>query len=787
MRRLISVALSLSVLGIHPRAATAEPVGEPAHPGVFSGDARALPTVPPWTTATPRREGPPRRNTAPEGYVPPAPIEQKRRDPLLQHEAYTRSNRPRIYSPPELDFAGGVDTGYTPPDTVGDIGSSHYIQAVNGASSIIRIYNKSGTLLAGPINMSSLWTAGGACVSGGGDGIVLYDPLASRWLLAEFASTGNHLCIYLSRNDDPVAGGWLNYDFETPEFPDYPKVAVWSTGYYVTTNESQPTVYALDRTKMLAGLPAAMQRFTAPLLAGFGFQSLTPADLDGTSAPPGGSPAFFARHDDDELNDPFAADPVHDFVEIWQLDIDFNTPANSSFALATSLPVAEFNSNLCGTSSSCVPQPGTAQKLDPIREVIMWRLQYRNFGAYQTLIGNFTVDVNGANHHGIRWFELRRTGLGAWSLYQEGTYAPDAVHRWLGAIAMDGSGNMALGFSVSDAASVFPGMRYSGRLASDGLGSMTQAEVTVMAGAASKPSDPRWGDYAAMSVDPIDDCTYWFTSEHVPSPDIWATRIARFRYDAPTCVSASAPPCGNNVKEVGEDCDGTDDAFCPGLCSGSCTCPAPSCGNDAVEVGEECDGTSAAACSTGLCNADCTCNLCGSTPAALCRTAEAARASVQIKDDPIDSKDKVTWSWKKGDLTLKDDFGNPTQFRGPHYQVCVYDNSPASQPLMNALVTAGGTCGTKACWKESSKGYRYTNRDGNSNGISGLSLVAGDQGRAAIKVQGKGVALDTPHPTLTLPVTVQLVADTGYNQTCWQTQYSTAAKNDTTQFKAKGP
>ncbi len=204
------------------------------------------------------------------------------------------------------------------------------------------------------------------------------------------------------------------------------------------------------------------------------------------------------RHRDDEVHNPGSNDPGADFLEIWEFAVDFATPANSTFTLAATISVTEFESELCGLSSfECVPQPGTGVELDPLREVVMWRLQYRNFGTHQTLVGTFVTDVDGgaADHHGMRWFELRRVGTGAWSLFQEGTYAPDADHRWLGSIAMDGSGNIALGYSISSS-TTFPGIRYVGRTAGDSGGTMTTGEITVVAGGASQTSSERWGDYS---------------------------------------------------------------------------------------------------------------------------------------------------------------------------------------------------------------------------------------------------------------------------------------------------
>jgi PKD repeat protein len=348
--------------------------------------------------------------------------------------------------------------------------------------------------------------------------------------MSEFASSGNHLCVYVSQDANPVSSGWYLYDFQTTNFPDYPKYAVWPDAYYVSTNENDPAAYALDREKMLLGLPATSQRFTAPDLAGFPFQALIPSDLDGATLPPAGSPNYFMRHRDDEVHNLGSNDPSQDFLEIWEFHVDFAVPANSSFAKLADVAVSEFDSDLCGLSSFfCFPQPGTTTTLDPLREVVMWRLQYRNFESHETLVGNLVTDVDGTDHGGIRWFELRRTVGGPWALFQEGTVAPDQHHRWMGSIAMDGSGNIALGYSVSSS-TVYPGIRYTGRLASDPAGTMPQGEHTIIDGAGYQSPSTRWGDYSAMSVDPADDCTFWYTNEYLPANGLWQTRIATFRF-----------------------------------------------------------------------------------------------------------------------------------------------------------------------------------------------------------------------------------------------------------------
>ncbi|MFZ2171547.1 MAG: hypothetical protein WAW61_18140 [Methylococcaceae bacterium] len=438
---------------------------------------------------------------------------------------------PNPFDKPKLNFAGQGFSGFAPPDTVGDVGPKHYIQMINGptGSASFVIYNKSGRVLVPQTALQNL-AISGPCTSGLGDPIVLYDPLADRWLMSELASTFTDLCVYISKTNNPVTGGWWIYDFTTPDFPDYPKYAVWQDAYYVSSNESSPAAYALDRTKMLAGLPATSLRFTAPFLPVFGFQALTPADLDGRTPPPAGAPGYFIRQVDDELL--FNALTGNDYLEIWAFHADFATPANSTFTKLPDIPVADFDSDLCGVDFvGCIPQPGTGTLLDPIREIVMWRVQYRNFAGAEKLVGNFVVDVNDFDDHaGIRWFELNKTIPADWSLAQQGTYSPDAEGRWMGSIAMDGCRNIALGFSVSSE-SVFPSIRYAGRLASDAPGTLPQGENSILAGLFSQASSIRWGDYSSMNVDPADDRTYWYTNEYVTPPDgLWTTRIATFKF-----------------------------------------------------------------------------------------------------------------------------------------------------------------------------------------------------------------------------------------------------------------
>ena len=502
-------------------------VSAPVTPVVFEGDLRTVAPAPAWKPGDPIKSVP--RRSYPRA-APPLLEAASTVDPVVQDWFGADANR--AFTTPTVSVAGLGFTGVQPPDPVGDIGSGHYIQAINaGNSSNFKIFTKTGAAATGTLSMGTLGT--GSCANGWGDPIVLYDQQADRWLMTEFAN-GNRLCMYVSRSSDPVAGGWYFYSFTTPNFPDYPKYSVWADGYYMTSNEGgNPPIYAFDRAKMLAGAPATSQRFTASPALSFGFQAITPADMDGGLAPPSGSPAYFGRHRDDEVH---GGSTGSDYIDLWSVSVDWTTPANSVITKLPAVAVSEFDSTLCGTSSfQCFQQPNS-QRLDPLREVIMNRLQYRNFGSYETLVGNFVTDTGG-DHGAVRWFELRRTG-GSWGLQQEGTYSPDGTNRWMAGVSMDGSGDIALAYSVSSL-SVNPGLRYTGRLVGDPAGTMTQVETTLRAGSGSQNGE-RWGDYSAMGVDPSDDCTFWYTNEYMPSGS-WGTWIGAFKFDS----CGGTPPSGD--------------------------------------------------------------------------------------------------------------------------------------------------------------------------------------------------------------------------------------------------
>ncbi|MDH3524440.1 MAG: hypothetical protein OES32_12720 [Acidobacteriota bacterium] len=538
-------------------------VGDPVVGIPVDIDLRTLPIEEPWKPGDPIREIPRRLDGRTE-IVVDTPV---RLDPLVELQAGYQAGPPAITEFLNYD---GNSSAANPNDPTGDVGLNYFIEMINGpGGSSVTVYDKTdGSLDAGPFPLDTL-SPGGVCTSGIGDPIVLYDHLAQRWLLTEFSSSGNGMCIYTSRTSDPIAGGWCAYVFQDTSFPDYPKYGVWPDVYLATSNQNAngPNVYGFDRVNMLSPdgttcpTMRPVQKFGAPNLPVYNFETLTPVDLDGPPPPPG-TPAYFLRHRDEELvGDP--PNPATDPVELYEMTVDFDTPANSTFVQAPNIILSDFDSNLCPpiTVFSCVPQP-SGPPLDPLLEVVMQRASYRNFGTHEVLLGVLQTDVNDyPDHSAERWFEVRG-GSGAWSLFQEGTWSPGNEGRFMGMTAMDGDGNIMLAYNVSNddanPPAVFPSIRYTGRLASDPLNVMTVPETEMATGGASNSSS-RYGDYNQMGVDPVDDCTFWFLGMYNPAGK--AVRIAAAKFDA--CTGGATAIFADGFESG--DCSAWDFTF-PGPC-----------------------------------------------------------------------------------------------------------------------------------------------------------------------------------------------------------------------------
>jgi hypothetical protein len=449
-------------------------------------------------------------------------------DPVVQSSAPI----PNVTTTAGVNIDGVGDTSNTPsnpcncapPDTNGAVGATQFVQWVNTA---FAVYNKTGGLVAGPTAGNTLWSGfGGGCqTNNDGDIIAQYDKFANRWVLSQFSvSTTPFLqCVAVSTTSD-ATGTYSRYAFQEPNFNDYPKLGIWPDGYYFSFNMFNGNTFvgaracAFDRTSMLAGAAATQVCFQESSSVA----SLLPSDLDGTTAPPAGEPNFYLNFGTNALN-------------LFKFHVDFATPANSTFTGPTNIPVAAFTA-ACSGGGTCIPQPSTSNKLDSLADRLMYRLAYRNFtgtGAHESLVVNQSVTVSGNRRSsvtGVRWYELRDPN-GTPTVFQQGTFSPNSNSRWMGSIAMDKFGDIAVGYSESSG-SLFPSVAYTGRVPTDPLGTM-EAENLVFQGSGSQTGGlHRWGDYSSMSVDPVDDCTFWYTTEYLKSSGSfnWSTRIISFKF-----------------------------------------------------------------------------------------------------------------------------------------------------------------------------------------------------------------------------------------------------------------
>jgi hypothetical protein len=490
---------------------------------------------PPLTQPGPPREKPlrPLRPSGPSGAAP------SQADPVLQTSpstsvAITAGNS---FDGMGAGFVGpqGIFTvNFAPPDPNGAVGATQFVQWVNTS---FAVFDKTtGTVLYGPAAANTLWTGfGGPCeTSNDGDGIAQYDKAANRWVITQpIYSSPYMICLAVSTTSD-ATGTFNRYAFSMPNFPDYPKLGIWPDGYYMSFNMFQggdgtpflgARACAMDRSAMLAGAAATQVCFQ---LSNF-FASLLPSDLDGATPPPAGSPNYFIDLFVNSLN-------------LWNFHVDFQTPANSAFTGPTNIRVAAFSKACNG--GVCIQQLGTPQQLESLADRLMYRLAYRNFALasppHESLVVNHSVNA-GSGNSGIRWYELRDPG-GTPTVYQQSTFAPDSDSRWMGSIAMDRVGDMLVGYSVSSI-SIHPGIRYTGRAVTDPLSTMQIESSFIFAGGGSQiTSLNRWGDYSSMAIDPVDDCTFWYTQEYLKNDGTfnWSTRVSSASF--PNCRTLPTAP-----------------------------------------------------------------------------------------------------------------------------------------------------------------------------------------------------------------------------------------------------
>jgi hypothetical protein len=504
-------------------------------------------------------------------------------DPALQPPAPVSSPAP---APPGKNIPalgsqfkgpqGNFNVQSAPPDTTGAVGETQFVQWVNNSFAVFD--KNTGKALVGPIAGNKLFKKlGGNCAKDNdGDPVVAFDKFARRWVLAQFAVTsGFSQCVAISTSPD-ATGTYHLYEFTYPAFDDYPKIGVWPDGYYVSFNmfNSQdrftgPRVCAYDRVKMLAGQPATQQCFQLKA----NFFGLLPSDVDGAtsaladangnlngpSAPPVGSPNYFLGLDQDATS-----------LDFWKFHVDWTKSSNSTFGAAGHNPnakiaVAPFTLACNGSGQDCVPQPGTGnpEKLDTLGERLMFRLAYRRFGDHEALLASHSVDTGPPNARtGVRWYELRDLTAATPTVFQQSTYAPDQNHRWMSSVAMDKAGDIAAGYNISST-TIFPGIRFASRQSSDPVnrlgaefvlvnGTGTQrctqtngtcqcamfdanGNIIFVNGKQKCDTLTRWGDYGTLSIDPTDDCSFWYTAESGEETGAfkWHTRILSFKL--PTC------------------------------------------------------------------------------------------------------------------------------------------------------------------------------------------------------------------------------------------------------------
>lgn len=440
-------------------------------------------------------------------------------DPLLAKQKNNQNKR--AGKGPSFLFEVN-SSGRAPTDPTGAIGPNHYVSAKNSA---FAIHDRSGNELVSSTSLSEIFPG-----ETDGDPVVFYDNFADRFVITQFKgafSNPDGLLIAISKGPNPVTDGWYTYQFILDSFPDYPKFSIWSDGYYVTANKNQDAirdnevVYVMERDKMLLG-DEESKIIGFPLPGGntFGFYSPASFNALGNELPPKGD-ARIVFYQDDEWEG-----VSQDALKFWKINVDWSAPSQSTIAEAEEIAVTPFDSVFDGGDFSNLPQPGGASNnIDVLQGAIMYATNYRRFCGYNSVVLNFAVDIDPVadNISGIRWYELRQNGDGQpWTVFQEGTYtSPDGKSAWCGSMAMDVFGNIGMAYTTMGTiangatADSFASIRYTGRFAGDAPGTMTIAEQTIVEGTGPQVNGgARYGDYAHLTVDPLDDQTFWHIAEY---------------------------------------------------------------------------------------------------------------------------------------------------------------------------------------------------------------------------------------------------------------------------------
>jgi hypothetical protein len=542
---------SLAVTASSPNGPQIVPLVGPV---CVNADLRDLPYIPPTRhTLQQHVKRYPRGNV---GSPPTAPSRFTQLPALMRGIL-----RPLPMMPPPLLAFEGIryaEGEGLPPDTNGDVGPNHYVQAVNQA---FKVFDKNGNTLSGPTTFNSFFAPLGPSTPCGlsqdkTDPFVLYDQMADRWVITDYAKDFDQTmfweCIGVSQTGDP-AGGWCLYALQAdPANPslegDYPKYGLWPDAYYLTADEPSAAggvvgvrVYALDRASMIAGGPTNAVGFTIDRTTLGTAHSLVPAGFRTGAPPPAGRQEFLLAIDDP------AEGVTETHVKGWLFHVDFVTPANSTLGIgANHAPNAEITVNGFVEAPDIIPQQGTRVKLDSLGNRMMTPVVYQNRNGTESLWADHTIILNYPNGPtAIRWYQFDVTG-GNFPVtpvqQQNWSNGDDGLWRWMPSIAVDVNGNTAIGYSTSSA-SMFPGIRYAGRFATDPLNNLGQGEALMTNGGGAVTEIGRWGDYSMTTVDSTDGVGFWHTNEYFRTTErlAWSTRIGKFQFPAPGSRSTPTP------------------------------------------------------------------------------------------------------------------------------------------------------------------------------------------------------------------------------------------------------